>query len=82
MSDEQHILPITYKGEELEFPLQIVPMGFTYKFIVTVGDAKLIYEKDDEGEYRAMLADPNVFTGKMPDRELLIAINEVLQSLG
>jgi len=81
MSEENHILPVTYRGQELEFPLQILQTGYTLKFVVTIGEAKMIFEKDDQGEYRAILAEAETYKGKMPEQGLLAAIHEVLQSL-
>jgi hypothetical protein len=36
--------------------------AYTYQFICTTGDSGIILDKDDEGNWRAMDADP--FSGK------------------
>jgi hypothetical protein len=39
----------------------------------------MIFERDDSGEYRAIVSEG--FTGKLPDRELVQAIAAVLDDL-
>ena len=79
--EEQLSLPVTYKGKELSFPLKIVPQGYVYRFVVKIDDMEVIYEKNDEGEYRAIISKPDEHQGKLPERELLEAISEVIVSL-
>lgn len=79
--EEELTLPVTYKGKELSFPLKIVPQGYVYRFVVQVDDAEVIFEKDDEGKYRAILSKPDEHQGKLPDKELLAAIHDVIVSL-
>lgn len=81
MEDEQLTLPVIYKGKELSFPLKIVPQGYVYRFVVQINDIEVIYEKDDEGAYRAIISKPDEQVGKLPERELLQAISEVIISL-
>ncbi len=82
MSDEEELaLPVTYKGKEYSFPLKIVPQGYVYRFVVQIDHAEIIFEKDDEGEYRAVLNKPDEHQGKLPEKELLAAIHDVIVSL-
>ena len=46
------MLPVDYLGATLELPLTIVPLGYTYQLHIEVEGKKLIFEKDDQGEYR------------------------------
>ncbi len=52
--DETIMLPVAYQGEVHEFPLTIVPLGYTYQLHILVEGRNLIFEKDDQGEYRAI----------------------------
>lgn len=82
MSDYDHLLPVSYKGQEHEFPLRILPLGYTYRFVVKVGGQDLVFEKDEAGELRALLADPAAEpSAKPPEPGLLGAIAEVLEEL-
>lgn len=79
--DEDLMLPVTYKGKELLFPLKVVPQGYVYRFVVQIDELEVIFEKDDGGEYRAVIAKPDEYKGKLPDRELLEAVCEVIVSI-
>ena len=82
MDDDAFELPVVYKGEELLLPLKVVPQGYTYKFVLQLdNDLEVIYDKDDEGAFRATLSKPDEYKGKLPDVELLKAISEVLEKL-
>ncbi len=79
--EEGLMLPVTYKGEELSFPLRIVPQGYVYRFAVLIHDIEVIYERDDAGELRALIARPDEVLLPLPDTDLVMAVGEVLQSL-
>jgi hypothetical protein len=81
MNDEPLLLLVIYKGKELSFPLKVVAQGYVYRFFVQIDDLEIIYEKDDEGELRALISKPDEYRGKLPDRELLEAISKVITSL-
>ena len=74
-------LPVTYKNVDYDFPLRIVPRGFVYHFAVQVGDAEVIFERDDEGSLRAIIYNQDVMPGKLPEAGLLEAIINVLEQL-
>jgi hypothetical protein len=77
--EDEYILPVTYKGKDLAFPLRIIPQGYTYKFLVVLDEATVIFERDDQGELRALLQDPELNEGKLPETGLLAALSEVLE---
>ncbi|SEJ38922.1 hypothetical protein SAMN05216327_109191 [Dyadobacter sp. SG02] len=52
--NETILLPVDYLGEVLEVPLTIVPLGYTYQLHMQVEGKTLIFEKDDQGEYRVI----------------------------
>jgi hypothetical protein len=80
--DETLNLPVTYKGAELNFPLRILPQGYTYKFVVQIGEAEVIFERDDSGDLRALISNPDGHPEqKPPEHGLLAAIGEVIESL-
>jgi hypothetical protein len=72
-------LPITYKGETIHFTAKILAYGYIYKLSVDVNGVEVLFEKDDQGEYRALLADPEVNV-KM-DVEAVKAILETLAKI-
>ncbi len=69
-------IPVTYQGKELQFDAQLLQLGYTRKIQVDVYGVIIFLEKDDEANYRAVLA--NVKDESKIDKEL---IKEIVQSL-
>ncbi|QRR00058.1 hypothetical protein [Dyadobacter sandarakinus] len=77
--NETIMLPVDYQGETIELPLNIVTLGYTYQLHIQVQGRTLIFEKDDEGQYRVI-----DLSGSGPDhvdKHLITAILETLQGL-
>ncbi len=72
------MLPVEYQGEIIELPLTIVPLGYTYQLHVQLEAKKLIFEKDDEGQYRVIELSGELGT---ENRSLVQAILKTLQAL-
>ncbi|PSL31467.1 hypothetical protein [Dyadobacter jiangsuensis] len=76
--NETIMLPVDYQGASLELPLTIVPLGYTYQLHIEVEGKTLIFEKDDQGEYRVI--DTQHDTGTI-SKGLVAAIVATLQAL-
>jgi hypothetical protein len=72
-------IPVTYKGEEIVFEARLVPSGFTYKLEVDVYGDKVLFEPDEEKNYRALVDPEKTGHGKL-DVDLLRAIAETIES--
>lgn len=72
-------LPVSYKGEELTFKGRLVTFAYEYKFYVNVAGQELIFEKDDEQNFRAITMPDHA--GITIDPALVEKIIEVLRSL-
>ena len=78
--NEPFILPVSYKGEALEFKARFERWGYTHRIAVLVDEHTYVFEPDEEGGYRA-LTDP----AKLPtnvDTGLLNAVAVTLVELG
>lgn len=71
-------LPVMYKGEERTYPTRAVLYGYAYRFYVLVDDTELLFEKDDEQEFRVLQENA---AGTPPDPALLSTIIDSLQQL-
>ncbi|GAB3428004.1 hypothetical protein [Niabella aquatica] len=72
-------LPVTYKNENLLLNGRLVTFAYDYKFYVNVEGQELIFEQDDERNFRVIAPESNV---KKPiEKELVEKITEVLRSL-
>jgi len=69
-------LPVTYKGEEILFPAKFQFLGYTHRFLVGVYGEEIVFEPDEERNYRALL-EANKLT-KHLTLDLLQAIAEAL----
>ena len=76
--NETIMLPVDYQDETIELPLTIVPQGYTYQLHIEVEERTLIFEKDDQGDYRVI-----DMTGGQEhvSKSLVLAILETLQAL-
>jgi hypothetical protein len=72
-------IPVTVRGEERTFSGRVQASQYSLRFLVDVDGTEVIFERDDAGEFRAIL--PEGFVGKQPDRETITAIIEVLGSI-
>jgi hypothetical protein len=73
-------LPVSYKGTEMDFPAQLLQLGYLHKFQIDINGQIVLFEPDEERNYRALVAPEDLDKMKV-DRELLLAIAETLSSL-
>jgi len=71
-------LPVIYQGEELLLPAQLLQSGYIHRFRVEVNGQEVVFENDEEGNYRAMVDAEKVT--KQIDVELLKAIAEGIEN--
>lgn len=75
-------LPVEYKGEELEFDMRILRRGYTLRFVVLVNDAEVIFERDEQGEYRAIVLNADEHNAGLIPQDLLAAIHKSIEVIG
>ena len=79
--DNAFEIPLTYKGKELNLPARLLVQGYVYKIEVVIDETKVLYEKDDEGQWRALIEGDDVPHHKSPDLALLQDIATTLDAL-
>lgn len=80
--EEPFQLPVSYKGHDHSYEAQLHLRGYTYQIRVTVEGTDIYYERDEEGAFRAVLAnDAAEKEIQKIDRELLEAIMQQLEAL-
>lgn len=77
MSDSSEI-EIEYKGALLKLPVSLQPYGYTFRILVTHQEHDIIFEPDEERNFRAIQVDENQ-NGSRPAPELLAAIAAELE---
>jgi hypothetical protein len=81
MEDDSFDIPITFKNKELLFPAKLLQLGYTYKFQVNVNGVDICFEKDEEGNYRALSDTSKTDESKKVDIELLKAIAASIEEI-
>ncbi len=74
-------LPVEYKGKEILFPAELLPMGFTHKIKVNVEGTDILFEPDEERNYRAVIANTDVERMATSNKDLLQLICRTLDDL-
>ncbi len=77
--DESFIVTVFYKGGKMNLDAELRVFGYSHKIAVWVGDIEIIFELDEERNYRAVLPDASN-NRKLPPVDLLELI--VLQLEG
>jgi hypothetical protein len=73
------ILNFSYKGVQEEIECSLRVSTYTYQFLCSIAGTDMIMEKDDEGNLRAMEADPFSNKGIKPDPGLVRAVMDELE---
>ena len=77
--DEYFEIPVTYKGEQLSFTSRLLLTGYTHKIEVEADGQLLLFEPDEDQNYRALVDEAQVKNFEI-DIGLLKAIAEVIES--
>lgn len=72
-------IPIVIDGIDHVYPGRVQAWQYGLRFWVDVDGVELTLERDDAGEFRAIL--PEGFVGKIPDKEVVAAIIQLLENL-
>lgn len=69
-------IPVEYNGQEMIFQAQLLDFGYVRKIKIDVCGQEVFLEKDDEGNFRAVLT--NMQDEHKIDKQL---VREIVQSL-
>jgi hypothetical protein len=67
-------IPVAYDGKELSFVARLVSFGWTHRIHVDVYGLEVAFERDEEREWRALIAPEELQTSKNVAVPLLKAI--------
>jgi hypothetical protein len=79
--DEDFDLPVFYKGKEMHFPARLLTMGYIYKIEVDVHGQAVLFERDEERNWRALIDPPMVSKPGQTDIELLRIIGQTIEAI-
>ena len=79
--DEQFELLVEYKGQQHLFKATLNVYGYTHKFHVDVNGRMIVFEPDEERNYRAVFTYSDIQNDKNFDVELLKKISEAIEEI-
>jgi hypothetical protein len=79
--DEEFDIPVTYNNQQLNFPARLLAYGYSYKIEVDLKGTKVLFEPDEERNWRALVAYEEVQANKNMDRELLKAVAASIEEI-
>ena len=77
--EDPFFIPVVYRGVEMQFEASLVRRGYTYGLHVNVRDTLVVFERDEEGNWRALMPDDG--KGKAPETELLQALVGAIEEI-
>jgi hypothetical protein len=79
--DETFAITVLLQGKEYSFDARLVAIGYTHRFIVTINELEVIFEPDEERQYRAILAATDHGSVTDGNRALIKAVGEKIESI-
>jgi hypothetical protein len=79
--EETFGLPVEYNGQQMMLKASLLVTGYTHKFIVEVEGQSMIFEPDEERNYRSVIPYDDIKNQKHLDIELLKTISKALEKL-
>ncbi len=76
---EAFTLAVLYKGEQKIFDAELRVMGYTHKIAININDAELLFEPDEERNYRAVVCEADINKNRI-DIELIKLIAAELET--
>lgn len=77
--DEPFFLPVIFNGIEHQFEASLRRRGYGAVLEIRVHNALVIFERDEQGDWRAIVSEDQ--KGKAPDVDLLRAIGEAIEQI-
>jgi hypothetical protein len=78
---EDFTVNFLYKGVDREIHCTLRVSTYTYQFLCAIDNTEMILERDDEGNFRAMEADPFSVKKKKPDPALVRMLIEEMERI-
>ena len=79
--DDTIDIPVSYKSKDLTFIAKFLQFGYSYKFEVDVIGTIVLFERDEERKWRAIVQPANEKVQNIIDKELIQLIGESLEAV-
>jgi hypothetical protein len=74
-------LPVSFNNKELNFPARLLDYGYTYKLEVDVDGIKILFEPDEERNWRVLMLPEGLNTNEKIDIDILKAIVSSIETI-
>jgi hypothetical protein len=74
-------LPVNWRDEEMLYKARLLKLGYGFKMEVEVDGRSILFEPDEEGNWRAITDPANFEKEKGPDPSLLKAMSDSIEYL-
>ena len=79
--EDEFELPVTFNGKNLNFPAKLLNYGYTVKLEVEIEETKVIFEPDEERNWRALISLEDLQANKKLNSELLKSIVAAIEGI-
>lgn len=74
-------LPVIFDNRELSFPARLLNYTYCYKLEVDISGTKVLFEPDEERNWRALLTENDLAANKKISADLLRAIATAIETV-
>jgi len=78
--EDEFVLPVSFEGNQLELPARLLRYGYTIKIEVEIEGTAVVFEPDEEQNWRAVMGFEDLVAGKKVKKELVEAVAGVIGS--
>ena len=79
--DDSLFIPVEFNGQQMELPARVVQAGYTIKLEVEIDGSKVIFEPDEERNWRAVIPYEEVQRRRSLSTDLLRAIASTIDDI-
>ena len=79
--DEGFELPVNYKGQQSMFSGQLHLYGYSQKMEILIHGVSVLFERDEERQWRAIVPPEQLESMQSIDRDLLQAISDSIEEV-
>ena len=77
--DDDFIIEVIVNKVVYGFEAQLVEVGYIHKVMVVINNINVIYEPDEERNYRAIITDKDIPLIRQSDIELIQAVGNAIE---
>ena len=80
-SMDEFELPVSFNKKEFNFPARLLNYGYSYKLEVDIDGDKILFEPDEERNWRALVAYEDIDNNKKINIDMLKAIVASIEAI-